>query len=127
MKAHAATAARPSPLALPLEGSPAEEAALRGGLHLKEQTAERRRELGQFFTPVPVARFMARLARPGRRQASADSWRTSRPQKQQRGGVIPAQCSRPSILGRSSIGMLRHARMPKPTSQQVAASSIHSR
>ena len=67
MKAHAAAAAPPSPLALPLEGSPVEEAALRGGLHLQEQTAERRRELGQFFTPVPVARFMARLAHPGRR------------------------------------------------------------
>lgn len=67
MKANAATAARPTPLALPLEGSPAEEAALLGGLHLEEQTAERRRELGQYFTPVPVARFMARLARPGRR------------------------------------------------------------
>lgn len=67
VKAHAATAARPSPLALPLEGSPAEEAALLGGLHLEEQTTERRRELGQFFTPVPVARFMAHLARPGRR------------------------------------------------------------
>ena len=64
MKAHAATAARPSPLALPLEGSPAEEAALRGGLHLEEQAAERRRELGQFFTPVPVARQYVSVGLP---------------------------------------------------------------
>ena len=64
MKAHAATNARPVPQALALEGSPAEEAALLGRQHLQEQATERRREFGQFFTPVPVARFMARLAHP---------------------------------------------------------------
>jgi adenine-specific DNA-methyltransferase len=45
---------------------PAEYAARLGELYLREKRAEGRRELGQFFTPLGVARFMARLARPGR-------------------------------------------------------------
>jgi adenine-specific DNA-methyltransferase len=53
--------------ALPLETSPADDAAYLGGLFLQEQPATRRRELAQFFTPLPVARFMAKLARPGKR------------------------------------------------------------
>src|SRR5450830_114437 len=47
--------------------SPSEYAARLGALFLSEKNAEGRRELGQFFTPLEVARFMARLARPGRR------------------------------------------------------------
>lgn len=46
---------------------PAEYAARLGALYLGERLAAGRRELGQFFTPLEVARFMARLARPGRR------------------------------------------------------------
>lgn len=56
-----------TPLRLPEKRSPAEEAAHLGELYLKGQPAEDRRQLAQFFTPVPVARFMAHLVRPGRR------------------------------------------------------------
>jgi adenine-specific DNA-methyltransferase len=50
-----------------VDESPAEYAARLGALYLREKHAEGRRELGQFFTPLEVARFMARLARPGRK------------------------------------------------------------
>jgi adenine-specific DNA-methyltransferase len=50
-----------------VDESPAEYAARLGALYLEENHADSRRELGQFFTPLEVARFMARLARPGRR------------------------------------------------------------
>jgi adenine-specific DNA-methyltransferase len=53
--------------ALPFEGSPADHAAYLGSLFLEEQPSERRREFGQFFTPAPVARFMAELAHPGKK------------------------------------------------------------
>lgn len=65
MKAPATS--RSIPLPLPFEGSPVEEASYFGELFLSEQPSQRRRELGQFFTPAPVARFMASLAQPGRR------------------------------------------------------------
>lgn len=63
----ARSAADSTARALPLEGSPAENAAELGALFLEKQPAERRRAFGQFFTPVSVARFMAELARPSRR------------------------------------------------------------
>jgi len=63
------TAAAISPgLPRPLvDESPAEYAARLGVFYLGEKRTEGRRELGQFFTPLEVARFMARLARPGRK------------------------------------------------------------
>jgi adenine-specific DNA-methyltransferase len=54
----------PSPLAHEL---PADYAARIGGLFSSGKNADRQRELGQFFTTVEVARFMAHLARPSRR------------------------------------------------------------
>ncbi len=66
MRGHTAAASRPSPLALPFEGSPLEEAGYLGEMFLSQQPAQRRRELGQFFTPPRVARFMAGLTRPTR-------------------------------------------------------------
>jgi adenine-specific DNA-methyltransferase len=59
-----ATAALEMPSAFRDE-APTDYAARLGSLVSTHQRASVRRELGQFVTPVAVARFMAKLARPG--------------------------------------------------------------
>ncbi|MBL8112467.1 MAG: Eco57I restriction-modification methylase domain-containing protein [Acidobacteria bacterium] len=64
---HAFAVELPAP-APPIAGeSPSSYAARAGELYLGSQHQDARRALGQFFTTPDVARFMARMARPGRK------------------------------------------------------------